>query len=42
MEMAMTEKTVSIIVTVYNIEKYLPECVESIKRQTFGDIEIVY
>lgn len=31
----------SIIVPVYNVEKYLPECIESILRQTFEDYEII-
>ena len=32
---------VSIIVPVYNIEKYLPGCVESLQGQTYKDIEIL-
>jgi len=32
---------ISIIVPIYNIEKYLVECIESILSQTFFDIEIV-
>ena len=32
---------VSIIVPVYNVEKYLRECLESIINQTFQDIEII-
>lgn len=32
---------VSIIVPVYNIEKYLPRCVESLRGQTDTDIEIL-
>lgn len=31
---------VSIIVPVYNVEKYLPECIESIKNQTYKNIEV--
>ena len=31
----------SIIVPVYNVEKYLPECIESILKQTVKDIEII-
>ena len=32
---------VSVIVPVYNAEKYLTECVESIRKQTIEDIEII-
>ncbi len=32
---------VSIIIPTYNVEMYLDECLESVKRQTLGDIEII-
>ena len=32
---------ISIIVPVYNVEAYLPQCIDSIRRQTFRDFEIV-
>lgn len=32
---------VSIIVPVYNVEKYLPKCLDSLISQTFQDIEII-
>lgn len=32
---------VSIIVPIYNVEQFLPECVESIRNQTLKDIEII-
>lgn len=32
---------VSIIVPVYNAEKYLPECIESIMNQTYHNLEII-
>jgi len=32
---------VSIIVPIYNIEKYIRECVDSILRQTFSDFELL-
>ena len=31
----------SVIVPVYNVEKYLPDCIESLIRQTYSNIEIV-
>ena len=32
---------ISVIVPVYNVEEYLEECLESIKRQTYTDIEVI-
>ena len=32
---------VSIVVPVYNVEKYLRQCIDSIKNQTLKDIEII-
>lgn len=32
---------VSIILPVYNVEKYLNECLDSIVNQTFSDMEII-
>lgn len=32
---------VSIIVAAYNIEKYIYKCIDSIRKQTFKDIEII-
>ena len=32
---------ISVIVPVYNVGKYLEECLESIKRQTYTDIEVI-
>lgn len=32
---------VSIIVPCYNVEKYLPRCIESLVNQTLEDIEII-
>ena len=34
-------KIISIIVPVYNIERYLPQCLESILEQTYRDLEII-
>lgn len=37
----MQNKIVSIIVPVYNVEKYLDRCVESIVNQTYKNLEII-
>lgn len=37
----MAKPKISIIVPVYNVEKYLPICMDSLINQTFGDIEII-
>lgn len=31
----------SIVVTAYNVEKYIAECIESLKRQTFSDFQCI-
>lgn len=37
----MTNPIISIIVPVYNVEKYLPKCVDSILGQTYTNLEII-
>lgn len=32
---------VSVIIPVYNVAKYLPECLDSVCAQTLKDIEII-
>jgi glycosyltransferase involved in cell wall biosynthesis len=34
-------KKVSIIIAVYNAENYIGECLNSIERQTYPDIEVI-
>ena len=37
----MTKPKVSIVVPVYNTEKYLQRCLDSIVKQTLQEIEII-
>ena len=37
----MAELLISVIVPVYNVEKYLNNCVESIIKQTYKNLEII-
>ncbi|MBO9595206.1 MAG: glycosyltransferase family 2 protein [Niabella sp.] len=37
----MNEPVVSIIVPVYRVEQYLPQCIESIRMQSFTDFELL-
>lgn len=41
MEMDEKNTKISVIVPVYNAEKYLPRCIDSILVQTFTDIEVL-
>ena len=37
----MSEPLISIIVPIFNVEKYVPECVESIRQQDYKYIQII-
>ena len=32
---------ISVIVPIYNVEQYLPRCIDSILKQTYRDLEII-
>lgn len=36
----MSEK-ISVLIPIYNVEKYLAECLDSIINQTYSDLEII-
>lgn len=37
----MTDIKVSVIIPVYNVEKYLRQCLDSVAKQTLSDIEVI-
>ena len=37
----MNTPKISVIVPVYNVEQYLPRCIESILAQTYNDFELL-
>ncbi|MGN1181350.1 MAG: glycosyltransferase family 2 protein [Suilimivivens sp.] len=37
----MSQKKISVIVTAYNIEQYLPRCLDSLLKQTYEPLEII-
>ena len=39
--MNSSNSLISIIVPIYNVEKYLPDCIESILAQTYKNLEII-
>lgn len=39
--MTKNESLISVIVTAYNIEKYLPRCMDSLLKQTYENLEII-
>ncbi len=39
--MPISHSKISIIVPIYNCEQYLPQCIESILRQSFRDFELI-
>ena len=41
MEVSKQMPLVTVIIPVYNVEKYLHDCVDSILSQTFADFELI-
>ena len=41
MSKSENDPLISVIVPVYNVEKYLPKCIESIINQTYKNLEII-
>ncbi|EMX2701276.1 glycosyltransferase family 2 protein, partial [Campylobacter jejuni] len=39
--MVMQQPLVSVIIPIYNVEKYLRECLDSVVNQTLREIEII-
>lgn len=37
----MTQPLISVILPVYNIEKYLPDCMDSLAKQTYTNLELI-
>ena len=37
----MTDLLVSIIIPIFNVEKYLDRCIESVVNQTYKNLEII-
>lgn len=37
----MKNKLISVVVIIYNIEKYLDDCIESIVNQSYENLEII-
>lgn len=37
----MEEKLVSVVLPIYNVEKYLNRCLESVVNQTYKNLEII-
>jgi glycosyltransferase involved in cell wall biosynthesis len=41
MNMIFADPLVSVVMSAYNVEKYIKEAIDSILSQTFGDFELI-
>ena len=39
--MIMSQPLVSVIIPIYKVEEFLPDCLESVIHQTYSDLEII-
>ena len=39
--MLIMEKLITVVVPVYNVEKYVSQCIESIINQEYNNLEII-
>lgn len=37
----MEKELISIVIPIYNVEKYITKCIESVRQQTYKDVEII-
>jgi glycosyltransferase involved in cell wall biosynthesis len=37
----MSQPLVSVIIPIYKVEEFLPDCLESVIHQTYSDLEII-
>lgn len=37
----MNDKVISVLIPAYNVERYLPRCLDSVLSQTFNDFEVI-
>ena len=37
----MMDESLAVVVPVYNVEAYLPQCIESVINQTYSNLEII-
>ncbi|EAI3195679.1 glycosyltransferase family 2 protein, partial [Campylobacter jejuni] len=41
MQKIISTKTIGVVIPIYNVEKYLKECLDSVINQTYTNLEII-